>query len=54
MPNLPDRTARKIKKRKMRHLVTLDDLSNFEIEQIFRLAAGMQLATGDMGRDLPK
>ncbi|MDE0482657.1 MAG: aspartate carbamoyltransferase [Candidatus Poribacteria bacterium] len=26
----------------MRHLVTLDDLSNFEIEQIFRLAAGMQ------------
>ena len=27
----------------MRHLVTLDDLSNFEIEQIFRLAAGMQV-----------
>ena len=26
----------------MRHLVTLDDLSNFEIEQIFRLATGMQ------------
>ena len=26
----------------MRHLVTLDDLSNFEIEQIFRLASGMQ------------
>ena len=26
----------------MRHLVTLDDLSNFEIEQIFRLAGGMQ------------
>lgn len=26
----------------MRHLVTLDDLSNFEIEQIFRLAEGMQ------------
>ncbi|MCY4404678.1 MAG: aspartate carbamoyltransferase [Candidatus Poribacteria bacterium] len=26
----------------MRHLVTLDDLSNFEIEQIFRLAVGMQ------------
>ena len=26
----------------MRHLITLDDLSNFEIEQIFRLAAGMQ------------
>ena len=26
----------------MRHLVTLDDFSNFEIEQIFRLAAGMQ------------
>ncbi|MCG9127576.1 aspartate carbamoyltransferase [Candidatus Poribacteria bacterium] len=26
----------------MRHLVTLDDLSNYEIEQIFRLAAGMQ------------
>lgn len=29
----------------MRHLVTLDDLSNFEIEQIFRLAAGMQSQT---------
>ena len=42
MPNPSYRTARKIKKRKMRHLVTLDDLSNFEIEQIFRLAAGMQ------------
>ena len=27
----------------MRHLVTLDDLSNFEIEQIFRLAGGMQV-----------
>ena len=26
----------------MRHFVTLDDFSNFEIEQIFRLAAGMQ------------
>ena len=26
----------------MRHLITLDDLSNFEIEQIFRLASGMQ------------
>lgn len=26
----------------MRHLITLDDLSNFEIEQIFRLAEGMQ------------
>ncbi len=26
----------------MRHLVTLDDFSNFEIEQVFRLAAGMQ------------
>lgn len=26
----------------MRHLVTLNDLSNLEIEQIFRLAAGMQ------------
>lgn len=26
----------------MRHLITLDDFSNFEIEQIFRLAAGMQ------------
>lgn len=26
----------------MRHLITLDDLSNFEIEQIFRLAGGMQ------------
>ena len=26
----------------MRHLVTLDDLSNFEIEGVFRLAAGMQ------------
>jgi aspartate carbamoyltransferase catalytic subunit len=26
----------------MRHLITLDDLSNFEIEQIFRLATGMQ------------
>ena len=26
----------------MRHLITLDDLSNFEIEQIFRLAAGIQ------------
>lgn len=26
----------------MRHLVTLDDFSNFEIEQIFRLAEGMQ------------
>ena len=31
----------------MRHLITLDDLSNFEIEQIFRLADQMrtQLAT---------
>ncbi len=26
----------------MRHLVTLDDLSNLEIQQIFRLASGMQ------------
>ncbi len=26
----------------MRHLITLDDVSNFEIEQLFRLAAGMQ------------
>ena len=26
----------------MRHFVTLDDFSNFEIEQIFRLAEGMQ------------
>ena len=31
----------------MRHLITLDDLSNFEIEQLFRLADQMrtQLAT---------
>lgn len=28
--------------RTMRHFITLDDFSNFEIEQIFRLAAGMQ------------
>ena len=33
----------------MRHLVTLDDLSNFEIEQIFRLASGMQEQPGDVG-----
>ena len=26
----------------MRHFITFDDFSNFEIEQIFRLAAGMQ------------
>ncbi len=26
----------------MRHLITLDDVSNFEIEQLFRLAGGMQ------------
>ena len=38
--------------RTMRHLVTLDDLSNFEIEQIFRLAARHAVSTGDVGRDL--